>query len=331
VTSGIISQVQVLDFDTQYHLRHGANDWVVGGGYRVTRDEFIPGPHTVFLDPSARSLSLANLFVQDELSVTKDLSVTLGLKAEHNSYTGLEWMPNARLAWRPWRDALLWAAVSRAVRTPSRFDRDLINPGLVAGGPDFDSESVIAYEVGYRGQPMARVSVSVSAYYNVYKDLRTVEASGPTIFPLVIRNGMEGDTYGVEAWGDYALTDWWRLGAGYSFLHKDLTLKPGSADVFGVLFAGNDPEHQAQLHSHMDLPARLELDMDLRAVSRLPSPVVPGYAELNARLGWRMSKHVELSLNGENLLHDRHEEFVSSSIAGREISRSVYAAARWSF
>ena len=107
---------------------------------------------------------------------------------------------HARLAWRPNDDALIWGAVSRGVRTPSRFDRDLINPRLVAGGPDFTSETLVAYELGYRGQPATNLSLSVSAYYNVYDNLRTAEASTAAVFPLVIRNGMRGETYGVETW-----------------------------------------------------------------------------------------------------------------------------------
>ena len=46
--------------------------------------------------------------------------------------------------------------------------------------------------------------MSVSAYYNVYDELRTVEARAPVVFPLVVKNGMEGETFGIELWGTYA-------------------------------------------------------------------------------------------------------------------------------
>src|SRR5262249_16615468 len=129
-------------------------------------------------------------------------------------------------AWRPFGTNMVWGSVSRAVRTPSRFDRDLINPGVLAGGPDFDSEDLVAYEVGYRTQPTISSSLSISVFYNVYDDLRTVEASTPAIFPLVVRNNMKGETFGIEAWGSYALAEWWRINAGLSTLHKDLRLLP---------------------------------------------------------------------------------------------------------
>ena len=80
----------------------------------------------------------------------------------------------AKQSWTLSDRDLLWASFSRAVRTPARFDRDLVNPGVFAGGPDFDSEKLVAYEVGYRGQPTTATSVSVSAFYNVYDELRTI-------------------------------------------------------------------------------------------------------------------------------------------------------------
>ena len=228
-------------------------------------DSYSPGPGTSFLAPPSRTLELANVFAQDSVPLADDLRFTAGVKLENNTYTGLEYMPDARLAWQVSDTALVWAAVSRAVRTPARVDRDLYIAGIVNGGPSFDSETVVAYELGYRGQPFSDLSLSVSAFYNVYSDLRSVEASSPSVYPLLVRNGMEGDGYGIEAWGSYALTSWWRLAAGVSTLHKELHLKPGSQDVLGVAFAGNDPDFQAQLRSSMNLGER-------RRVRRLPAP-----------------------------------------------------------
>jgi iron complex outermembrane receptor protein len=304
---------------------------VVGGGYRGTADDFVRGPGTVFLDPAERTLRLANGFIQDQIALNETLSLTLGLKAEHNTYTGLEFMPDARLAWRVFGNDLVWGAISRAVRRPARFDRDLFNPGVFAGGPDFDSENLIAYELGYRGQPTAASSFSISAFYNVYDDLRTVEASTPAVFPLVVRNSMEGETFGIALWGNYALTDWWRVSAGFNTLHKDLRLEPGSRDIFGVQFAGNDPAYQASLRSTMDLPHNVQFDAILRAIDDLPSPRVPGYVEADVRIGWRATEALELSVTGANLLHSRHTEFINPSVTAQEIPRSVTAGARWRF
>ncbi len=332
LSSGIDALSDIYDLDAQYNFSMGSRHAVVvGAGHRIEGDAFRPGPRTSFLSPADRTLLLSNLFAQDQIALASNLTLTAGLKAEHNTYTGWEWMPDARLAWRPSDRDLLWAAASRTVRTPSRVDRDLINPGILDGGPDFLSERLIAYEVGYRGQLSARASISVSAYYNVYDDLRSVEASGPAVFPLVIRNGLEGKTYGLEIWGSYAVADWWRLSAGLDALHKNIRIKSGVADVLGLSTSGDDPSYQVSVRSSMNLPGRLALDTDLRSVGKLSNSNIPAYVEMDARLAWKTTRHMELSVAGMNLLHALHPEFASGSGPPRQLPRSVYAAARWSF
>jgi iron complex outermembrane receptor protein len=331
-TSGIRSTVNNYDLDLQYSFAAGpGQNFVVGAGERMTQDVFTAGPGTAFLDPAKRTLNLANVFLQDQIDLAPDLKLVLGLKAEHNDYTGMEYMPDARLSWRLLGTDLLWGAVSRAARTPSRFDHDLFAMNTLAGGPNFISENLTAYEIGYRAQPSNAMSLSISAFYNVYDHLRTVEASTPAIFPLVVLNNMKGATYGIELWANYGVARWWRLSAGLSTLHKDLRLEQGSRDIFGVQFAGNDPSYQASLRSSMDVADNIELDIYLRAVDDLPSPRVPGYAEADVRLGWRVTNSLELALEGSNLLHARHTEFIDPSLPVEEIPRSITASARWRF
>lgn len=242
LTCGIRATVDTYDISAQYDFVMGeAQAIVVGGGYRLTEDVFTGGPSTSFLTPARKSLSLANVFVQDTITLTPALSLTLGVKLEHNDCTGAEFMPDARLTWRASDTSVVWLSAARAVRTPSRFDTELFATNTFAGGAAFVSEDLPAFELGYRGQPLTDLSFSVSAYFNIYDDLRTVEATTPTVFPLMVKNVMDGNTYGAEAWATYAATDWWRLKAGANVLRKELHLKPGSRDFFGVRFAGNDP------------------------------------------------------------------------------------------
>ncbi len=328
-TSRIRADVETYDFDAQYALSLGdAHNIVLGGGYRAVRDAYSPGPSTQFLRPPSRTLEFANVFGQDSLSLTNNLRLTFGIKLENNSYTGLEYMPDARLAWQLSESAMLWAAVSRAVRTPSRVDRDLYVPGVLAGGPDFDSETLIAYEVGYRGQPLANLTLSVSAFYNVYTDLRTVESSPPSTFPLVIRNGMEGEGYGIEAWGTYAVAPWWRLSAGLSTIHKNLRFKAGSHDIGGFSLAGNDPDYQAQFRSSMSW-GNVEFDVSVRYVDRLPDPPVESQTEINARLGWHITPSLEVAVTGSDVTDPLHQEFSSPTLPMRQINRSIYLNVVW--
>lgn len=323
--------VETLDLDLRYALAPiGSQTLTFGGGYRVSDDSFTPAPGGSFLDPADRRLQWSNLYAQDEIAVSDSLRLTLGLKLEHNSYSGWEYMPTARLAWKPTDTTLLWAAVSRAVRTPSRVDRDLYS-AVLGGGPSFVSEKLVAYELGYRGRPFRSLSLSVSAFYNDYDDLRTIDAPPGGGLPLTIANSKRGRAWGLEAWADYAVTDRWRLSAGVSTLHKDLELKPGSRDLAGLALAGNDPDWQAQLRSSLDVTDRVSFDVSLRSVASLPRPAVPGYTEANARLAWRYSDRGELSISGANLLSDRHLEFLNASIAQRQIRRGVSIGLRQVF
>lgn len=331
ISSGIVAEVEAAAIDAQYQLELGdRHDLVFGAGARITEDVFTPGPGTVFLAPASRRLNTLSAYVQDTVALTDDVDLIAGVKLEENDYTGLEYLPSVRLAWRPDESSLLWAAVSRSVRTPSRVDREIVNTGVLAGGPDFVSEEVVAYELGYRAQPHERLWFSVSTYFNVYDDLRTVEATSPAVFPLEIRNGMSGETYGVEAWGSYSLTDWWRLNAGLNWLEKDLQIDPGSADLFGVGFAGNDPSFQASVRSLMDFGEHVQFDLASRYVSELPNPQVDSYVAVDARLGLRLTDHFELSIAGYNLLDDDGRvEFINPSLPPIETSRSFFISARW--
>ena len=330
LVSGITATVDQYALETQYDFtlgsRHGL---VVGAGYRMTDDQFEGGPGTSFLTPAGRTLRFANVFAQDAITLSDRLKLAVGVKLEDNTFTGLELMPDARLSWSVSDRTMLWTSVARAVRTPSRFDTDLFNPGILAGGPDFQSEELLAYEAGYRGLLSPAFSLSVSAFYNSYDHLRTVEGSTPAVFPLVVLNNMQGHTQGVEAWANLAVREWWHLSGGFSALRKNLRLAPGNRDLFGVAFAGNDPRYQAQLRSSMDLPGGFALDLWLRNVGGLKSPEVPSYLEADVRIAWQAAEKFDLSLEGHNLLHERHLEFVNPSIAPSEIPRSLTLTARW--
>jgi iron complex outermembrane receptor protein len=276
------------------------------------------------------------------------LRVTLGSKFEHNDFTGFEIQPNARLAWTPSAHQTAWAAVSRAVRTPTRLDDDIrlnaqVIPGMppsilaVFGSRNFVSEALLAYELGYRLQPHPRLFLDVAAFYNVYDRLLSIEGPGPpqpspsaAVIPFTLANNLEGETYGVEAWANLQIADWWRWQAGYTYLQMDLRTKPGSSDTTSVAREeGGSPQHQFFWRSWLDLPANLEFDTTLRYVGALPNQHVRAYVALDVRLGWRPTKHLELSVVGQSLLDHRHLEF--SSTLRTEIQRGVYGKVTWRY
>jgi iron complex outermembrane recepter protein len=320
---------ETFDIEAQHVVPLGTRHEIVwGGGYRFVHDEFRSEPSLFTILPPSRDVRLGNLFVQDGISLRDDVTLTLGMKVEYSSLTGAELLPSMRLAWQVTDTALLWSAVSRAARTPSRIDLDLVSPGLLEGGPNFVSEKLMAYEIGYRGQPLPGTSLSVTFFYNDYDDLRSVETSPGGGLPLTFGNRLEGESYGIEAWGDYRVNGWWRLAAGFNLLQEDFRLAPGSLASSLGSTTGNNPNWQASLRSSMDLARGIELDVGLRAVDDLPNPAVSGYFTVDARLGWQVADDVELSLTGLNLLDERHAE-MGNPAQRREFGRSVYLGLSW--
>jgi iron complex outermembrane recepter protein len=322
--------LQTFDLEAQYEREAGAHHFVIGGGVRAQRDEFINNANAFRLDPPSRRLWTFNLFAQDRIALSPELALILGLKAEETTFTGLELLPNFRVAWQPDEATLLWGAVSRAVRTPSRIDRQLTSPPFLESADDFVSEKLIAFEAGYRGQPSRWTTLSVSVFFNLYDDIRTTEFTGNPL-PIRLRNGFEGHSYGLEAWSRSELTPWWRLDLGLATLWKDFELDPGRVDLAAGDSLGHDPEYQLLARSHMDLGERLQLNIGLRWVGDIEAvPGIGDYVEADARFAFRVNDHLELYLAGRNLLHETHAE--SDDPDRAQLSqRSLYAGTRVRF
>jgi iron complex outermembrane receptor protein len=313
---------------------------VWGLGYRHTHDVVHEAPLVALLPPTLDQ-DLFSAFLQDEIKLVDPVHLTLGTKLEHYDYTGFEYEPSARLQWNVTDKQMLWGAISRAVRTPSRFDRDLYEPNpafgtLLAGNNEFRSETVVAYELGYRAQLARPLSTSLSAFYNDYAHLRSLNFGPGGMLPVRYENNLKGDTYGFELSADYHPLSWWRLNAGYDLLKETIIIGPGG-DLNGGLNETADPQQQVFLRSSMDLGRRVEWDANLRWVDTVRNNngstpgVVPSYAELDLRLAWHLAKNFEFALIGQNLVHDRHAEAGFPGPSQEEITRNVYGSVtfRW--
>jgi iron complex outermembrane recepter protein len=320
----------IFDIEVQHGLVLERHDLLWGGGYRRSRDHIGTAFATTFI-PESRELEWSNVFVQDRIRLGDRLEATLGLKFETNDYTGTESLPSARLAWKPSADRLVWTALSRAVRAPSRYDRDVFFPGtppfFVIGGPNFQSEVSEVVELGYRAQPLERLSFSITAFHHEWDKLR----SG-TAIPVQIENRIEGSVAGLEGWGTWRVTDAWELRAGLSTLDKDLRLEPGSTDPVGVNNAtlANDPDAQWMIATTLDLARGLEVDVAVRHVGSLPAPYLPHYTAVDARLAWRLRPDLALMLAVQNLFDKRHPEFGEAPIY-IELPRSALLDVSWRF
>jgi iron complex outermembrane receptor protein len=323
---GIIrDSLDTFDIDAQQlsHPRPG-HSLLWGGGWRLEDDHLSNlTPAILSLLPPNRRDSLWNVFAQDEVELQRQLRLTLGLKAEHNDYTGLEWLPNVRLAWEFGANKLLWAAASRAVRAPARVDRDFFAPGI-NGGPFFVSEIAHVYELGLRMQPQPEFSWSGTLFHHRFSRLRSLDLApgGATV-----NNNFEAELTGIETWAQWRASDHWRLQASFTWQDIDARAVPGTTPLLGIASLGNDPHYRASISSSWDLPHGMEIDAQIRHVGPLPNPAVPGYTVADVRWGWHVRPGLELSIALRNL-GPRHAEWGAAANRA-EFGPSVFAKAEW--
>lgn len=338
-------RIDTLDLEWQHRFRFTPRQEITWGlGYRQVADE-LQGGFTISFPRSKRSTQLYSAFVQDEIDLAEDLRLTLGSKFEHNDYTGFEVQPSARLLWRATATDSFWAALSRAVQTPSRATHDsqlnyLVLPGPTVlgfrGSENVNSEVLVSREIGYRGQFGPALNVDVTAFHNSYDKLLSLQARPPVFFPYTLfasnyANRIEGKTYGVELAGTWQATPAWRLHASYSRLEVDTRPQAGGDAGTAARYDGSSPRHMAQLHSLYNLGHNLELDAYLYYMDELPSPGIGKYTRLDMRLGWRPSRDLELSLTARNLLDQRHPEYQADDIVASQVPRSLLGQIRWRF
>ena len=353
-----------FDLDYKFHVAAGKrHDVVAGLGYTYT-DDGIQGDFAVTFTPARRGLQVFNAFVQDEIALLPDkLYLTVGTKLEHDDYNGFELLPSVRVAWEPAERHMFWAAISRAVRTPSRADTDATanvnsfpGPGgtpvllRYLGNPDFLNETLLAYEAGYRTTIADKLSFDLALYYNDYDHLQTTEP-GALFFeaaplpahlvePLTNENLMHGNTEGVEVAAKWQLTKRWTLSPGYALEQIHMHTYAASMDQTTPLsLEHNAPHNSAQLRSHVDLTHGLAWDASAYYVDRLydqgpfSASKVPSYTRLDTDLRWKLAEGLSMSFVGQNLLQDHHVEFLGSlgSVQSSELKRSGYIKFVWTF
>ena len=327
-------QFDTYDIDFRHHLPFGSFHNVIWGlGYRSVHDKLSPltaPPNTVLsFDPAQRTYETYSAFLQDEITLTEALYLTPGAKVQHNDFTGWEVQPSARLLYAPEQSWAAWAAVSRAVRTPSRIEHD----GLIAAGTvpfldftrDFDSEELIAYELGYRSQPETWFSWDTALFFNQYENLGSLRLTPPGILPILNSNDNRGEGYGAELSSTVDLTPLWRVTGSYSFLQ--LQIHPGASSVNflgsnGEAVEGSSPHNQVYLMSSHDLTEDVQLDFIGRYVDELPALRVSNYIEMDVRMAWRPLHNTEFAVVGQNLLDSHHLEY--PGVPSNEIERGVY-------
>jgi len=340
-----------LDIDFLEHLPLGSGQSLTWGMSGRTMQDDDHGKGLLTLEPPDARYNTASGFVQDEISLPYAVQLTLGTKLEHNDFSGFEVQPSVRAARDISDTQTLWAAVSRAVRTPTRIEQDedidATNPAgnpviVLLGNRNFHAEQVLAFELGYRWRPLSELSLDLAAFRNRYTGLASLQlgtpyldgATGQTIYPLLTENLIDGHSTGLEGVALYSPVAWWRLSLNYTYMQ--MSLSPLGEDLNrNRFYAGSTPRNQAGLQSYFDLPHNVEIYGGLRvlsAIDTLPEIVNgtgdPGYQELDLNAIWRVTSHFTLSLEGNSVLHASHVEF-GDPAERSAIKRSVFGRLRW--
>lgn len=321
--------LETIDLVAQYGLRAGRNhELVFGAGYRHARDD-LENPRALAFLPADRHLHWSRVFVQDQITLSPHWQLTLSASAERNPYTGTEMLPSLRIARSGDADDVWWASLSRAVRAPSRIDREFHAPAeppyVYAGGPDFRSEVSDVVEIGHRAQLRPGLSVSLTAFHHEHRRLRSVT---PTAGGAVLENHIDGSTSGLQGWFNWRVLPHWRLQGGGVVLDHRLKVRPGAVDFGGLQALGNDPDHWWSLRSALDVSPRLAWGLAVRHTGTLPQPRVPSYTAVDTTLGWRLDADTELSLVVRNVLDGGHAEWGAPGNRA-EFGRSASVLLRW--
>ncbi|RMF45201.1 MAG: hypothetical protein D6753_00810, partial [Planctomycetota bacterium] len=325
---------------------------VWGIAYRNTSDKIRNDGLAIKFFPSSRAINRYSMFAQDQVTMIDDrFFVTLGSKFSYNDFSGFEIQPTLRLLYTPAASKTVWAAVSRAVRVPARVNQDLYLttiPGSIPffptykqfrGTPDFDSETLLAYELGIRSSPSKEFYWDIATFFNRFNHLNAFQPAAPSVDPVTglfvlpfnLVNGAVAETVGGEFTTSIIMTDNWQLRGAYTVVSIDVDTAPGV--VLNDMTQGT-VRNIAYFHSSWDWGSDIDVDLMGRFVDSVKTGGIPSYFELDARFAWRPNDTFEFSLVGRNLLDQSHPEYESDTFAGAlatEVQREMYGQAVWRY
>jgi iron complex outermembrane receptor protein len=332
-------KLQNLTFDFQNRIQTGErNEIYWGAGYQQYWDDTYSNRFVSF-NPRSDAIRSGDIVLRDEWQVAPGrLVASAGVRIDYNSFRDIEYQPSFRLLYTTRPNQSAWLAVSRAVRTPNRFDRGIYydQGSVVAQGMPVDlltlgstamrSEVARTAEVGYRFQSGQRWSVDTSAFFSAYGRLRTVDfalqpelvITGSGYFlrlPLHMANSGAGRSYGGEAWATVQVRRGWRLIPSYSYVKDDRWL-PASSPVYYYTWDRSpaDLRHQGTVRSQHDLARNWQLDLMARARSRDLAYGLPGVLLIDARLNWHPARATEIGFSLHNLTNRHVFETASEGV-----------------
>jgi iron complex outermembrane receptor protein len=343
------------DFQKQFDFRHDvwsldleytrtkrlgqSHEVNCGLGYRRVDSDLDGNNGYIDFAPESRQLDTVRAFLQDQIGLPSlDSKLIVGAQVESSTLGDFQLQPNVRWLWNPTADQTVWAAVSRAVRTPSLEEVDIeqrldnTGPPFLRGTDDFESEELVAYELGYR-RPLGQCAfLDLATFFNDFDSLQSVEVDGAGI--QFYDNQVEAEAYGVEVALDVDVSPRWRLRSAYSWFEMDFEADAGSAEVPTVdTKDGLIPKNRVNLRSYYDLGEDWELDAGIYWTDEHSSSFFdnPSYWRVDARLGWKPTENLELSVGVQNAQTEEHPEAGEDIFwYGSLVERLYYVSMRFS-
>ncbi len=323
-TAEVDESRDTIDIDFVQHFMAGHGNLISYGG-TLRWSPWLTVPEDLLVPPGGTDHEHV-VVVQDEVRLKNNLRLTAGLKAENNNYSGWDFEPSGRLLWSPGNQQALWAAVTRAVTTPSdleeNFDLHASAGNLVyqvLGNSKFMSEQVTGYEAGYRRMVATKLMVDLAGYWNQYGRLQSFSApvtstsGGITYITIQYTNQIAGSASGFEIGTEAQVEPWWRLNTNYSYLNSDFAANGVTSNISSTgsvqTYEESSPKHTVTAQSMLDLPARIQFDQMYRFVTALPAQEVPAYQTMDLHLQKTLGRDFAVELVGQNLFQNFHSEW----------------------
>ena len=222
------------------------------------------------------------------------LTFNAGLRVDHHSRVGTEWVPQAGLAFHLPHAIELKASASKGFRYPILREMYMFPPQ----NPDLKPESMWNYEIAFSQRLLdGRLSYGVNIFYidgkNLIQTLPNPSGSG-----MLNQNSGKIDNTGVEAQVAYRFNRTWAVDANYSYLHME---NP-------VIAA---PEHKLYAGANFS-KGRWNVSSGLQYIAELYTTVgetetTENFVLWNLRASFRAAKWLDIWARGENLLAQRYE------------------------
>jgi len=222
------------------------------------------------------------------------LTFNVGLRADHHSRIGLEWVPQAGLAFHLPHAMELKASASKGFRYPILREMYMFPPQ----NPDLQPESMWNYELAFSQRLMeGRLTYGVNLFYidgkNLIQTLPNPNGSG-----MLNQNSGEIENTGVEIQAAYRINRHWSVDGNYSFLHME---NPVIAAPEHKLYAGANFSH-----------GRWNVSTGVQYIEGLYTSVgenenKENFVLWNLRASFRACKWLDIWARGENLLAQEYE------------------------